>query len=63
MTICKKLAYKEFDNGKSVSVFEMIDKYSSVPRYELTISKNGFEVETIKVSKTTWKKRFDQIKK
>ena len=62
MTICKKLAEKQLKNGKTVKAYECIDKYSSIPKYEISIvNVNGFEIETIHTSKTTWKKKFKEL--
>lgn len=60
MTFCKLLAEKE-TNGKTISAWENIDKYSSVPYYEITVSENGNAYEVIKTARTTWKKKFKEI--
>lgn len=60
MTFCKPLAKKEKD-GKTITAWENLDKDSRIPRYEITISRDGIAYEVIKVARTTWKKKFNEI--
>ena len=60
MTFCKKLA--EAQRGPdTVSAWELTDKYSARPRYEITESRNGIAYTVTKAAKTTWKKKFTEI--
>ncbi len=61
MTFCKLLAERNLDNGNTVQAYEKTDKYSSVPRYTVTVLRDGIEQYTVKCAKTTWKKRFREI--
>ena len=63
MTVCKIL--KEEKRGQyTITAWEMTDKYSCVPRYEIEIvrdSDDGHSLwDTIKCAKTTWRKRFKE---
>ena len=62
MTICKLLAEAE-KNGKTISVYENVDKFSACPYYEISISKDGIAYEVIKTAKTTWKRKFNELTK
>lgn len=63
MTFIKTL--KRIDiNGKSIIASEHIDKYSNVARYDVTIAdESGFvrPCDVYKCSKSTWRKRFNDI--
>ena len=62
MTFCKLLAAAQRDDDV-IEAWEMWDKFSAVPRYEITISAAGSGVAriTIHTARTTWKKKFQQL--
>lgn len=60
MTVCNLLAEKTKD-GRKISAWKNYDKFCSVPRFEITISKDGIALETIKTARTTWKKKFNEL--
>ena len=60
MTFCKQLARAEKANGETVTAYEMQDKFSPVKRYEITIARDGYEIETIFCARTTWKRKFNE---
>lgn len=51
--------------GKVYIASENYSKYSSVPYYEITISEKGscFASEVIKTSRTTWKRKLNELVK
>ena len=59
MTFCKLLAENKKDNI-SVSAWENTEKFSSVPSYEIYVSKDSIAFITAKAAKTTWKKKFNE---
>lgn len=62
MTYCKLLARKDLKNGKTVPAYEYTEKYSTIAKYEISVSNSiGFEIDSYKASKTTWKKKFDSV--
>lgn len=63
MTICETLAIAE--NGNRAVVAERrIDKYSNRPIYIVSVCDGrGFEIVSAKAAKTTWKRRFSELKK
>ena len=60
MTLCKQLASAKKD-GYDISVYESIDKFETVSRYEITIEKDGIAYDVIKTAKTTWKRKFKEL--
>jgi hypothetical protein len=60
MTVCKLLAEKGKD-GKTISAWENLDKYSRVPYYEITVSRDSIAYQVIKTARTTWKKKFKEV--
>ncbi len=60
MTICKVLATAKRD-GDTISAYELWDKFSAVPRYEITVSRDGVARLVQPTAKTTWKKRFKEM--
>jgi len=61
MTVCEQLAVKNRENGERVTAWKMLDKFSTVYRYEITVSKNGIAYEVVKTARTTWKKKFNEM--
>ena len=61
MTFCKVLAEKTSGEYKIVA-YENHDKDSRLPRYEIVKSKDGFGVESVRAARTTWKKRFNEMR-
>lgn len=62
MTFCKELMSKS--NGKdTITAWELWDKNSLTPRYEITISRDSIAYEVIPTARTTWKKKFNEITK
>ena len=60
MTFCKLLKETTLPNGDTVSAYENIDKYTSVPYYEIVVARGSIAYEVIPCAKTTWRKRFNQ---
>lgn len=60
MTICKCLATAKQDDD-IITVYELWDKFSAVPRYEITVSRDGIARLIQPTAKTTWKKRFKEM--
>lgn len=60
MTICKVLATAKRDED-TISAYELWDKFSAVPRYEITVSRDGIARLIQPAAKTTWKKRFKEM--
>lgn len=62
MTYCKLLASAQRDNDV-IEAWEMWDKFSAIPRYEITISAVGSSLARIVVhtARTTWKKKFKYL--
>ena len=58
MTFCKMLAQKKIGNS-DIEAWELYDKNSMTPRYEITISVDGIALMVEKTAKTTWKKCFE----
>ena len=48
-------------NEKTITAYERVEKFSSVPEYEIVISRDGIGYETIPVARTTWRKKFTQL--
>ena len=61
MTFCKILREKTTPGGLTVAAYENIDKYSSVPYYEIVIAENGIAREVIPAARTTWARKFNQV--
>lgn len=61
MTFCKCLAESVRKDGKTVSAWENWDKYAKMPDYEITVSEGSYALESVKVSRTTWKRKFRQL--
>lgn len=60
MTICKLLATARRDED-TISAYELWDMFSAVPRYEITVSRDGIARLIQPTAKTTWKKRFKEM--
>lgn len=60
MTICKMLATAKRDED-TITAYELWDKFSAVPRYEITVSCDGIARLVQPTAKTTWKKRFKEM--
>ena len=60
MTFCKKLA--ETQRGlDTVTAWELTEKISTCPRYEITETRDGIAHTVTKTAKTTWRKKFREI--
>lgn len=60
MTFCKQL--KTAAVGKdTVTAWELVDKFCAVPRYEITVSRDGIAHTVEKAAKTTWKRKFREL--
>ena len=64
MTISKTLATATKDDKEYIAL-ESYEKFSSVPHYEIVIGRVGSPLaeEVIKVARTTWKRKFQEITK
>ena len=60
MTICKMLATAKRGDD-TITAYELWDKFSAVPRYEITVSRDGIARLVQPTAKTTWKKRFKEM--
>ena len=60
MTFCKVLATAERD-GETVTAYENVDKYSSVKRYEIVVSRGSISIQVIPTARTTWKRKFNEL--
>lgn len=57
MTFCKTIA--EHQTGReTVTAYESYEKFCSVPRYSVVVSRDGIAMSETKVARTTWKRRF-----
>lgn len=57
MTFCKLLA--QHQTGRyTVSAYQETDKFCSVPRYSVVVSRDGIGLHLTKAAKTTWRKKF-----
>ena len=65
MTFCKELARAEHRHGDIVTAWELWEKNSRIPHYEITIARGGSAFisygDTIKTAKTTWRKKFKEV--
>jgi len=61
MTFCKILKEKTTPSGKTISAWENVEKFSSVPYYEIVIAENGIAREVIPAARTTWARKFNQV--
>lgn len=60
MTFCKVL--KSATVGKdTVTAYENTDKYSTVPYYEIVVSRDGIGYHVEKTARTTWRKKFKEM--
>jgi len=60
MTFCKQL--KTTTVGKdTVTAWKLVDKFCAVPRYEITVSRDGIAHTVEKAAKTTWKRKFREL--
>ena len=60
MTFCRILA--EAQRGPdTVTAYELTEKFSACPRYEIIESREGIAFTVTKTAKTTWKKKFNEI--
>lgn len=60
MTICKVLKTAEKD-GVTITAYENYEKFSAVPHYSISLSKDGIGFAEIKTAKTTWRKKFAEL--
>ena len=62
MTFSKVLA-ETVKNGKEIRAYESIDKYETVPYYEIVICSvgNPFAESVVKTARTTWKRKYKEI--
>ena len=60
MTFCKVLANAERD-GETVTAYENVDKFSSVKRYEIVVSRGSVAIQVIPTARTTWKRKFNEL--
>ena len=61
MTFCKELARQEMPNGRTVTAWENWDKFAAVPRYEVTVAREGIAEMVIPCARTTWRKKYREI--
>ena len=61
MTFCKLLAKHEQENGEIVEAWENWDKFAAVPRYEITVARDGIAHTVVPCARTTWKRKFREI--
>ena len=59
MTVCELLAERQ-SGADRITAWRCIDKGSTVPRYEITVSRDGIAYRTEKAARTTWKKKFKE---
>ena len=60
MTIVKQLA-REDKNGVAVTATENWDKFTTVPYYEISVSKDSMAYIEIKTARTTWRRKFREV--
>lgn len=60
MTFCKQLKIAVIGKN-TITAWELYDKGSAVPRYEVTLSTCGIAYAVEKAAKTTWRKKFDEM--
>ena len=60
MTFCKMLATAKRDED-TITAYELHDYGSAVPRYEITVSRDGIARLIQPTARTTWKKRFKEM--
>ena len=60
MTFCKQLKTAKIGN-ETITAYENYEKFSTVPYYEIIVSREEIALEVIKTAKTTWRKKFNQI--
>lgn len=60
MTFCKILKEETTPSGKTISAYENIEKYETVPSYQIIISVDGIAVDVIPAARTTWARKFKQ---
>ena len=60
MTFCKVLASAQRDDD-TITAYEMWDKDAVLPRYEITVSKDGIARLVFPTARTTWKKKFKYL--
>ena len=60
MTFCKVLAEKEKGNDL-ITAYELWDKGSNRPHYEITVSRESIAYLVIPTAKTTWKRKFKEL--
>lgn len=58
MTFCRILKEETTPSGKTISAYENVEKYETVPTYKIIISVDGIAVDVIPAARTTWKKAF-----
>ena len=60
MTVVKQLAREE-KNGVAVTATENWDKFTTVPYYEISVSKGSMAYIVIKTARTTWRRKFREV--
>ena len=62
MTFCKVL--KESRGSKyTVTAYEEIEKFETVPHYSVVVSEDCFGFIVCKTAKTTWRKKFKELER
>lgn len=61
MTISKVLAEGKNRSGKDIIVYERMEKYARLPKYEIVVAENSVAITCEKTARTTWKKRFNEL--
>ena len=60
MTFYKTLK-RENKNGQTVTAYEKYEKFSTVPEYEIVVSKDSLGYQVIPTARTTWKNKFKNV--
>ena len=61
MTFCKLLRQATLPNGDIVEAYANTEKFETIAKYEIVVSRNGIAYDVIPCAKTTWRKRFNDI--
>lgn len=60
MTICKVLKTAEVGDV-TITAYENWEKFSAVPHYSISLSKDSIGFTEVKTAKTTWKRKFAEL--
>lgn len=60
MTFYKELKKADAD-GAIVTAWEVWEKYSTIPHYEVTVVKEQMECERYRTARTTWRRKFNEV--